>query len=58
MERGLEDFEPCSMQSFAAYGLWMQQRFVPDVDPELVTNISASGRGFTLHALERKDIEY
>src|SRR5262245_5618130 len=29
-QHGLEDFEPCTMQSFAAYGLEMQKRFVPD----------------------------
>ena len=43
--RALEDFEPCTMQSFAEYGLWMQQRFVPDVELEEVINVSkAPGR--------------
>src|SRR3974377_2226373 len=27
-QHGLEDFEPCTMQSFAAYGLEIQKRFV------------------------------
>ena len=31
--RGLEDLEPCSMESFATYGLWIKDRFVSDVDP-------------------------
>src|SRR5271165_3630933 len=30
--RGLEDVEPCSMASFAAYGLWVQREQVPGVD--------------------------
>src|SRR5215813_11527746 len=47
-QRSLEDFEPCTMQSFAAYGLWMQQRFVPDLESEQVTNVAANGRGFTV----------
>lgn len=39
-DHGLEDFEPCTMQSFAAYGCEMQQRFVPDVEEVFVTNIA------------------
>jgi hypothetical protein len=27
--RGLETFEPCSMENFAAYGLWFQENVVP-----------------------------
>jgi FAD-dependent urate hydroxylase len=45
-QRGLEDFEPCTMQSFAEYGLWMQERFVPDVESEEVSSVCAAGRGF------------
>jgi FAD-dependent urate hydroxylase len=44
--RGLEDFEPCTMQSFAEYGLWMQERFVPDVESEEVTSVCPAARGF------------
>ena len=53
--QGLEDFEPCTMQSFAAYGCEMQQRFVPDLEPVLVTNISRRDGGFeaTLGSGER-----
>ena len=45
-QHGLEDFEPCTMQSFADYGLWIQARFVPDVEANEVINVSAAGRGF------------
>jgi thioredoxin reductase len=47
-QHGLEDFEPCTMQSFSAYGLEMQKRFVPDVEEVLVTNVSLRGGGFEL----------
>jgi FAD-dependent urate hydroxylase len=43
---GLEDFEPCTMQSFAAYGLEMQKRFVPDLEQVLATNVSLRAGGF------------
>jgi thioredoxin reductase len=45
-QHGLEDFEPCTMQSFSAYGLEMQKRFVPDVEEVLVTNVSLRSGGF------------
>jgi FAD-dependent urate hydroxylase len=45
-QNGLEDFEPCTMQSFAAYGLEMQKRFVPDLEEVLVTNVSSTTGGF------------
>jgi thioredoxin reductase len=45
-QRGLEDFEPCTMQSFAEYGMWMQSRFVPDLEPHEVTCVSATSSGF------------
>jgi FAD-dependent urate hydroxylase len=43
---GLEDFEPCTMQSFAAYGLEIQQQFVPDLEEVLATTISQRSGGF------------
>jgi thioredoxin reductase len=54
-QRGLEDFEPCTMQSFAAYGCEMQKRFVPDLEEVFVTNVVARDRGFdvTLASGER-----
>jgi thioredoxin reductase len=41
-ERGLEDREPCSMESFAEYGLWLQRRLVPEVEPVEVSLIERS----------------
>jgi len=45
-QRNLEDFEPCTMETFAAYGLWMQRRFVPELEEILVTNVSKAGHRF------------
>jgi FAD-dependent urate hydroxylase len=55
LERGLEDFEPCTMQSFAAYGCEMQKRFVPELEEVFVTNVSRGEREFevTLASGER-----
>ena len=54
-QHGLEDFEPCTMQSFAAYGLEMQRQFVPDLEQVLATNVSLQAGGFevTLSSGER-----
>jgi thioredoxin reductase len=54
-QHGLEDFEPCTMQSFAAYGLEIQKQFVPDLEEVLVTNVSLRAGGFevTLSSGER-----
>ena len=46
LDHGLEDFEPCTMQSFAAYGCEMQKRFVPDLEEVLVTNVAMRDRQF------------
>jgi cation diffusion facilitator CzcD-associated flavoprotein CzcO len=43
--RGLEDFEPCTMASFAAYGMEMRARFVPDLDPTGVSRVSVGAGG-------------
>jgi hypothetical protein len=40
---GLEDYEPCSMESFAAYGLEIQQHFVPHLEPEQVVMVRSAG---------------
>src|SRR5580704_8853668 len=45
-DHGLEDFEPCTMQSFAAYGCEMQKRFVPDLEEVFVTNVRRQDRKF------------
>jgi FAD-dependent urate hydroxylase len=46
--RGLEDHEPCTMESFAAYGMDMQARFVADLEPAETTRVSQTARGFEL----------
>jgi thioredoxin reductase len=46
LEHGLEDFEPCTMQSFAAYGCEMQKRFIPDLEEVFVTNVRRQDRKF------------
>ena len=46
--RGLEDHEPCTMESFAAYGMDMQARFVANLEPVEVTRVAQTGRGFEL----------
>jgi pyridine nucleotide-disulfide oxidoreductase len=40
IEHGLEDYEPCTMQSFAAYAWEMQKRFVPDLEETFVTRVA------------------
>lgn len=42
----LEDFEPCTMQSFAAYGLDIQKRFVPELEESLAVQIDRVDDGF------------
>lgn len=39
-EQNLEDYEPCSMASFAQYGLSKQEQFVPEVEPVSVVDVS------------------
>jgi cation diffusion facilitator CzcD-associated flavoprotein CzcO len=46
--RGLEDEEPCSMASFAEYGLWVQRTLVPEVEPVNVSALEARGNAFEL----------
>ncbi len=45
---GLEDFEPCTMESFTAYGLEIQKRFVPDLEEVFVTHVAAQGDAFVV----------
>src|SRR5580658_2866791 len=40
---GLPDLEPCTMESFADYGLWVQRALVPDADPVQVASVAADG---------------
>jgi cation diffusion facilitator CzcD-associated flavoprotein CzcO len=47
-ERGLPDFEPCSMESFAEYGIWLQKRLVPQIEPTEVSRVERQQGGFRL----------
>jgi hypothetical protein len=49
--RGLEDFEPCSMESFARYGLWVADQFVPGIEPVEVRQVSVDSNGAFLLVL-------
>ena len=53
--RGLEDFDPCTMESFAQYGLWVQERLVPEVETAEVTSVKAASGQFELLAGERRE---
>ena len=46
--RGLETFEPCSMQNFTAYGRWFQQNLVPWVEDVDVERLDRQAGGFVL----------
>lgn len=43
--RGLEDLEPCTMHSFASYGMWMQEHFVPGLEPVQVSRVAVDADG-------------
>jgi cation diffusion facilitator CzcD-associated flavoprotein CzcO len=47
-ERGLESREPCSMESFAEYGLWLQRKLVPEVEARDVARIAEHDGWFHL----------
>jgi thioredoxin reductase len=46
--RGLETFEPCSIDDFAQYGQWFQQSNVSWVEPVDVARVDRDSRGFAL----------
>ena len=46
---GLETFEPCSMQNFAAYGRWFQHNVVPWVEDVDVARLDRQTGGFVLN---------
>ena len=46
--RGLETFEPCSMENFTAYGRWFQQSLVPWVEDIDVKFLDRQTGGFLL----------
>ena len=39
-DRGLEAEEPCAIRDFADYGLFMQQRVAPELEPAAVTKLT------------------
>jgi FAD-dependent urate hydroxylase len=53
-ERGLESFEPCSIADFARYGVWVQQRRVPELEETNVTSISRKGAIFEVTLADGK----
>jgi cation diffusion facilitator CzcD-associated flavoprotein CzcO len=57
VRHGLEDFEPCTMQSFAAYGSEMQKRFVPHLEEVLVTNVSPRDGKFVVTLASGEQLE-
>jgi hypothetical protein len=46
--RGLESFEPCSIQQFVDYGLWVQQRCVTSLERKNVVAIRQEASAFHL----------
>ncbi|HEX5143709.1 MAG TPA: NAD(P)-binding domain-containing protein [Mycobacterium sp.] len=46
--RGLETFEPCSMENFASYGLWFQEKNLPWVEPVDVVHVEQMPNGFAV----------
>jgi len=45
---GLEDVEPCTMASFAEYGLWVQRQLLPGLEAVDVTGLRHDGEHFEL----------
>jgi hypothetical protein len=46
--RGLETFEPCLIEHFAAYGMWFQKRNVPWVEPANAENVAREAEHFAI----------
>src|SRR5258706_868178 len=44
----LEDFEPCPMSQFAAYGVWAQKQLVPNAEAVDVTNVRLENGSFAV----------
>jgi cation diffusion facilitator CzcD-associated flavoprotein CzcO len=45
-DNGREDLEPCTMESFSEYGVWLQKRLVPEVEPNEVSLIERRNGSF------------
>ncbi len=48
LARGLEEYEPIEIATFADYGIWVQQRLVPNVEDARVTQLSRTNDQFAL----------
>ena len=55
-ERGLEDFEPCSMRQFTDYGLWVQQQRIPNLEQQDVASIRKEGATFHLTLADGEEL--
>ncbi len=55
--RGLETFEPCSIENFAAYGRWFQERNVDWIEPVDVANVSRWRQGYILRLNNGDEVE-
>jgi FAD-dependent urate hydroxylase len=55
--RGLETFEPCSIDHFAAYGHWFQQSNVPWVEPVDVAHVAGRADGFTVELADGQRLD-
>jgi thioredoxin reductase len=55
--RGLETFEPCSMEQFAAYGRWFQEQNVPWVEPIEVKLVDRCKDGFNVTLADGEQCE-
>jgi cation diffusion facilitator CzcD-associated flavoprotein CzcO len=55
--RGLPDLEPCSMASFAEYGLWVQRTVVPQLEAIDVTGLRPQEDGFQLTLASGETLE-
>ena len=56
-ERGLEGREPCSVESFTEYGLWLQKRLVPEVEDKEVVSVERRNGGFVLTLAGDEQVE-
>lgn len=47
---------PVPIQTFIEYGLWFQERAVPDVDATFVRTIEREGRDFRVHLVDGREL--
>jgi FAD-dependent urate hydroxylase len=53
---GLPDLEPCTMESFAAYGVWVQESLLPDAEDTQVTRVEQSGDAFEIRLADERTL--